>query len=175
MSFHTNCVGEWLLDTRLLNKRLDIRIWGTKERLVHSGRYEDECGWTVLTKPLKDVNQSILVKLGYAQSRLYFPAYHLFPEMTIARPGFVKPTTGRPVVSVEGERVVIVGADGEGKLDYVGNHALVIHCPWPLTPGNALLSICSPGPFFGQHRYFNEKSLCRSYAESVEWMGKSIF
>jgi hypothetical protein len=172
ISFDSNCVyvGEWLLNARLLNKRLDIRIQGTKETLVHNGRYENERGFTVLTKLPPDVNHRLLVKLGYAQSRVFFPACHIFPETTTTRPGFV--VAGRPVVSTPGERVVIVGEDGEGKLDYVGTFALITSCPWVLAPGNTLVMITTPGPFLGKHLYFNEKSLCRSHAESIEWMGQ---
>jgi hypothetical protein len=165
-------VGEWLLDARLLNKRLDVHIRGTKETLVQNGRYENERGFTVLTKPLPDVNHRILVKLGYAQSRVFFPACHIFPETTTTRPGFV--VAGCPVVSVPGERVVIVGEDAEGKLDYVGNFALITSCRWLLAPGNALVMITTSGPFLGKYLYFNEKSLCRSHAESIEWMGQFV-
>jgi hypothetical protein len=168
------CLGEWLLDPRLLNVRLDICIRGTKKSLVHHGRYENECGFIVLTKPLSNVNHPIPVRLGYTQSRVFFPPCHIYPETPTARPGFVEPSAGKPVVSATGERVVIIGSDGEGKLDYVGNYALIIASPWLLAPGNALVTVCTRGPFWGQSRYFNEKSLCRSYAESVDWMGKMI-
>jgi hypothetical protein len=122
-------VGEWLLDKRLLNTRLDIRIRGTKETLLYNGRYDNACGWMVLTKPLSDVDDHIAVKLGYTQSNLYFPARHIFPETTTERPGFVHASAALPVVSVQGERVVIIGTDGLGQSDCVGKHALIIHCP----------------------------------------------
>src|ERR1700727_2418216 len=35
--------GEWLLDSRLLHKKLDVRIRGTTITLCHNARYENEC------------------------------------------------------------------------------------------------------------------------------------
>jgi hypothetical protein len=141
---------------------------------VHYGRYENECGFVVLTKVPSSTKEPIPTKLGFTQSRVYFPPCHIFPETTTARPGFVPLPAGQPIISVPGERVVIIGADLEGNSDLVGNYALIIQCPWPLHPTHALIQVCSQGPAWGQSRYFDERSLCRSYIEQVEWMGKMI-
>ena len=165
--------GEWLLDPRLLNKRLDIRIQGTKATLWHNGRYENEGGFVVLTKPPSNVDVSVSVKLGFAQSRLFFPLRFLHPEVTTERSGFVLPEARRPVISTVGQRVVIIGADLEGKADLIGNYALIIHYP-QLAPGHTCVQIMIQGPLWGRYGFFDEKSLCRSHFEPIEWMGKTI-
>ena len=81
------------------------------ERLTlwHNVRYENQIGFVCLTKPLKTVNDTIIVKVGYVQSRAYFRAYHLFPEITTGRPmPFASPAQiGIPVISTVGKRVII--------------------------------------------------------------------
>jgi hypothetical protein len=83
-SFHS--LGEWLLDTRLLNKWLDVCIQGTKRTLYHNGHYEDACRFLVLERTPSDVSTSIVVKIGFAEGCLHFPVQHIFPLTTTEWP-----------------------------------------------------------------------------------------
>jgi hypothetical protein len=157
--------GEWLLESRLLHKRLDVRITGTNISLWHNARYEDECGFLTLTKKVSSVNDSVVVKVGYNQSKIYFPLRHIYPEITTERPKIILRSAAIPIIRAIGEQVVVIGADLEGKLDLIGNDALVIHCIWHLAPDQACLQVLTPGPLHGHIRYFPEKSLCRSHQE----------
>jgi hypothetical protein len=170
----SSSLGEWLLDMRLLRKRLDVRIEGTTTTLSYYGRYEGQCGYTVLTKTPSDVNVTVPVKVGFTESRIFLPLHHLSPQRTTERPGFVPAKAAHPIVSAVGERVVIIGVDLEGNSELVGNYALVIHCPWQLASGQACVQVSSRGSFWGRFGYFDQMSLCRSYYEPVSWMGMTI-
>jgi hypothetical protein len=167
-------VGEWLLDERLLNRRLDICVRGTAPTLFHNGRYENQAGFLVLTERPSSVNQSILVKIGYHQSKLLFPLRYLAPEYTteIILPKMMQPSTARPVVSTLGARVVIIGADLAGNHNFVGHYGFIVDCPYHLDPGQACVHIVDCISHFG---YFDEKVLCRSVAEPVEWEDSVIY
>ena len=156
--------GEWLLDSRLLNKKLDVRINGTTDPLWRNGRYESKIGFIVLRMPLKSVDDSIPVMVGYTQGRVYFRAYHLSPETTTEQEGPTPQTAypAHPMISVLGTRVVIIGADLLGYSDYIGQYALIIHCPYPLEPGQSCVQIINGERDAGYIGYFHQKSLCRS-------------
>jgi hypothetical protein len=164
-------VGKWLLDDRLLNKRLDVRIRGTTRTLFHNGRYENQCGFTVLTRAPSSVNESVIVKLGYEQTKRKFQLCYLFPEMTTEVPKVVGPDAARPVVSSIGQRVVIIGPILGGPSDMVGNYALIEES----TESNlGLARVCSSGEWHGIASYFPDTSLCRSLPEFAEWEGSLI-
>jgi hypothetical protein len=102
--------------------------------------------------------------VGYVQSRVYFRAYHLFPEITteqlVPRPD---PTqVARPLTSVVGELVVIIGADLEGKSDCIGESGFIVRCPYPLELGQACIQIARGDVHGGQIGYYTEHSICRS-------------
>ena len=158
-----------MLNERLIGKKLDVRIQGTRATLFHNGQFEGQLGFVVLDKPLRNVDQSVVVKLGYAQNRRPFPPRYLLPEMSTERPGFVTPDHAVPVISVLQERVVIIGADLNGYSDAVGNYGHIAYCPWPLLPKQTLVYIISLGPLQGQHRYYHQRSLCRSFPEGAGW------
>jgi len=166
--------GEWLLDQRLQGKRLDVRIRGTTVQIWHNGAYEDACGILVLTKVPKSVDDSVVVKIGYNRSKIYFPLRYIFPQITTERPMFVSRNDASPVVKTIGERVLIIGNDAEGKSDYIGHHAVVIHCIWPLLGDQGCLQIVTTGPFWGTIRYFSDTSLCRSDAGELDWFDTII-
>ena len=157
--------GEWLLDSRLMHKKLDIRIRGTRVTRCHNARYENECGFVIPDKKFTSVDDSIVVKVGYNQSRLYFPLRHIYPEVTTERPNFIARSVAIPVARAIGERVVIIGADLEGKMDLLGNYALVIHCIWALDSDQVCLQVLMPRQSDPCVRYFPEKSLCRSHVD----------
>ena len=123
--------GEWLLNPQLMNKRLDVRIYGTTNPLWRNGRYENTIGFVVLRMPVKSVNDSILVMMGYTQRQVYFHAHHLSPEITTEQKGpslqFMVPAN--PIVSVPGTTVVIIGANLMGNSDYIGEYAIIIRSP----------------------------------------------
>ena len=166
--------GEWLLDPRLQKKRLDIHIRGTTVKIWHNGAYENACGFLVLTKPLKSTNDSVIVKIGYNQSKIYFPLHYIFPQVTTERSMFVSRSAASPIVKTIGERVVIIGNDVEGKSDYIGHHAVVIRCMWPLPYDQGCLQILTTGPNWGTIRYFSDMSLCRSDTGELDWFGTMV-
>jgi hypothetical protein len=157
-------IGEWLLDPRLLNKKLDVRISGTTDPLWRKGRYENKIGFIVLRMALKSVNDSIPVMMGYTQGKVYFRAHHLSPEVTMEweglTPQFSYPP--HPMVSALGTQVVIIGADALGNSNHVGQSALIIYSPYPLEPGQACVQIVNGQRDAGYIGYFHEGSLCRS-------------
>ena len=168
-------VGKWLLDSRLLNKRLDIRIRGTKKTLFHNGRYENQCGFTVLTQVPSSVNESVTVKLGYEQTKRKFQLCYLFPEMTTEIPRVVGPEAASPVVSSIGQRVVIIGPFLGGPSDMVGNYALIEDSmDSSMKSDLGLARVCSAGEWTGVASYFPDTSLCRSLCGAVEWEGSLI-
>jgi hypothetical protein len=158
-----------LLDARLLNKKLDVRIRGTTEKLYHRGVYEGREGFIVPDRVFSNVEDTVQVQIGYAQSRRPFPLKYLVPHMTTQREMFVSPAAARPVISTIGERVVIIGADLNGARDAVGFYAQVINCSYPLPPNHGLVWITSHGASYGQYRYFSEDSLCRSQTDDTNW------
>jgi hypothetical protein len=170
LSYKCNITGEWLLDDRLLNKRLDVRIEGTTKTLFRNGRYENQSGYLVLTDKPSTLDTSVTVRIGYRESQLSFPIRFIIPETTTEREGFNSNPVGQPINSVPGERVVIIGRDAEGVTEMVGNYGFVIECIYPLLPGQACV-VLSSGALREQVRYFFVESLCRSTFKSIEWFG----
>jgi hypothetical protein len=171
-SLDIRTVGKWLLDNRLLHKRLDVRIRGTAKTLFHNGRYENQSGFTVMTQVPSSVNESLTVKLGYEQTKRKFKLCYLFPEMTTEIPRVVAPDAALPVVSSIGQRVVIIGPFLGGSSDMVGNYAL-IEDPMDssIKSDLGLARVCSSGEWSGIASYFPDTSLCRSLPGVVEWEG----
>jgi hypothetical protein len=81
--------GSWLINQRLLYKRLDIRIHNTIDPPFHKGRYEGHSGFTVLMKQPSDVTVLNIVKMGFSENCLLFQIRHLVPKTTTERLGFV--------------------------------------------------------------------------------------
>jgi hypothetical protein len=149
-----------LLDSRLLHKRLDVRINGTRTTLWHNARYEDQCGLLELAKEVTSVKDSVFVRMGYNRSKIYFPLIHIFPETTTEKPGFVLPSAAQPVVKTIGRRVVIIGPDLEGRTDFFGYYAIVTYCPYPLRDDHTCLQIMDVPQV--QLGYYAVESICRS-------------
>jgi len=168
-------LGQWLLDSRLLNKRLDVRIHGTTKNLYRNGAYENACGFLVLTSVPRRADASLVVKIGMNQSKLHFKANNITPQLTTECAPIVAPEAARSIASTIGQRVVIVGRDSEGKMDTLGCYGQITDCPWPLAPGYACVAVNVPGSQWLVMRYFFETSLCRSIAEPVEWSGKTVY
>jgi hypothetical protein len=159
-------LGEWLLDPRLVGKKLDIRIMGTTQTSLYNGRYENQCGFTTLKTVPANVHSSTTVRIGFAESQRSFPVGYLYPQVTTERPPFVTKDVACPITSNIGQRVVIIGPDVEKNMELIGNYGLVVHSGWVLQAGFALVQVCSSGNTFGKLGYFNEKSICRSHQET---------
>ena len=137
---------------------------GTITPLWQKGRYENEIGSVELKKPLNTVNDSIAVKIGYNQGRVFFRACHLLPERTTQQPGPF-PELATPALrltSSPGMRVVIIGADLVGSSDCIGQYAYIIHCPYRLEEKQACVQVALGQSHVGHIGYYNEDSLCRS-------------
>lgn len=159
-------LGEWLLDPRLVGKRLDVRIMGTAQTSFRDGRYENQCGFTTLTATPANIHSSTTVRMGFAEARVSFPAVYLWPQRTTERPPFVSKDVAGPITSNFGQRVVIIGSDVENNAEFIGNYGIVVHSGYTLLAGIALVQVCSAGDSFGKYGYFNEKSICRSHQET---------
>ena len=131
-----------------------------------NGRYERQIGFVILHKPIKSRESSVSVKVGYAQSRVWFRACHLEPEMTTEVPGpFPEASVpARPLFNVAGARIVIIGCDLDNNGDYIGEYGLIIRCPYPLAWEQACVQIVGGENHEGHIRYFASSSLCRSFS-----------
>ena len=156
------CSGQWLLDARLLNKRLDIRIKGTTTTLFSNGRYEGQCGHIVLDAVPISTEAPVKIRIGFEQTKANFRPRYLIPEVTTETPQYISASTARPIVQAPGERVVIIGPDIYGNSDLVGSFGLVICTPYAFPMDQACVQVCPPGPNVGCASYFVETSLCRS-------------
>ena len=149
------------MDKRLLNKRLDVRIKGTKKTLFHNGKYEDACGYLTLDSTPPNANASVNVMVGNRESKIKMKPIYLIPQMTTETPGVAPTDAARPVVSSIGERVVIIGPDLSGDDSFIGQFAVIVDRGYHLKPTEAsvqIISTNSPGCVM----CFDEISLCRS-------------
>jgi hypothetical protein len=121
-------------------------------------------GSIVLKKPLKTVDDSVAVKIGYTQGRVFFRACHLLPELTTQQPGpypeLISPALR--LINSPGFRVVIIGADLVGSSGCVGEYAYIIHCPFRLEGWQACVQVAAGQSHAGHVGYYAEESLCRS-------------
>jgi hypothetical protein len=129
---------------------------------VHNGRYEGELGYLTMEKVLPNADAVVSVRVGFHESRVWLPLRCLEPHRTTARPRFVSPEDASPIISVIGEHVVLIGADVSGNSDWFGEYGQVVQCPVPCPPGSASVQAMS-GPSLGYVKFFEEKSLCRSW------------
>jgi hypothetical protein len=154
-----------MLDPRLVGKKLDVRIIGTREKVFYNGHYENQIGSVTLTKVPTNVEDSIMISIGFSQARRKFQLQYLHAEATTERPPFV--TVGAISITRNiGQRVVIIGPDLRNDAGLIGNYGVVINSGWNLPPTQALVQICSSGSMYGKCAYFSEKSLCRSHQET---------
>ena len=159
-------IGEWLLDSRLVGKKLDVRILGTRQTSFHRGRYENNCGFIMLQKVPDNVNHSTLVRIGFEESQRSFPIKYLHPQTTTERPPFVADKDVGPISSRIGQRVVIIGPDVGKNTELVGNYGHIVDSGHVLPVGLALVQVYGSGNVYGKWGYFNEESLCRSHQET---------
>ena len=153
-----------MLDARLVDKKLDVRIKGTKVTLFHNGQYENKCGFVVMKKVPATVNDSVVVKIGFEQSQRPFLLRYLVPERTTERPGFVDVAVAKPMIQEFGERVVIIGPDLCGLSDAIGLFGTIVNAYCQLQPGDTLVMVhCANQP--PVYLYYHEDSLCRSHVE----------
>jgi hypothetical protein len=165
--------GSWLIDQRLLYKRLDVRIRDTIDPPFHKGRYEGHSGFTVLMKRPSDVAASNIVKMGFSENRLLFQIRHLVPETTTERPGFVTHEAAISITSAFNTRVVIIGPDLAGDTSRIGTYGYIVQCPYDLELDQACVQ-----DLWNHVAYFHKDSLCRSHSENgvpVNWYGNMIY
>jgi hypothetical protein len=155
-------IGQWLLDARLLKKRLDVRIQGTRVVLFHNGRYEGACGRITLDTIPATTEAAIRVLVGYERTKANLRPRFLIPETSTETPHLILAQNARPIVQAFGERVVIIGPDVYGNSDLVGNYGLVLRTQYMLPADQACVQVCSNEPAEGRASYFVDTSLCRS-------------
>jgi hypothetical protein len=157
-------LGEWLLDPRLVGKKLEVRVRGTITPPWQRGRYENDIGIVELKNPLKTVSDSIAVKIGYTQGRVFFRACHLLPEHTTQQPRPF-PEVSTPelrLANSPGMRVVIIGVDLVGNSDCIGQYAYIVRCPYRLEEWQTCVQVAIGQSHTGHIGYYTEDSLCRS-------------
>jgi hypothetical protein len=130
--------------------------------LVLGGRYEGQIGYMTLSTVPPNVDTRVHIRVGFTEANAFIPPRCLWPHRTTARPGFVPLEDARPVISVLGERVVIIGADVSGNSDWIGEYGRVVQCEFPPPPASACVQALS-GPSLGHLKFFHENSLCRSW------------
>ena len=156
-------IGEWLLDPRLVGKKLDVRVNGTITPLWQKGGYENKIGIVELKKLLKTVGDSIAVKIGYTQGWVFVCACHLLPEHTTQQPRpFQEPAMSERLINSPGMRVVIIDVDLVGSLDCIGQYAYIVRCPYRLEERQACVQIAIGQSHMGHIGYYTEGSLCCS-------------
>ena len=162
---------------RLMYKKIDVRIQGTRTPMWRNGQYEDQLGFTVLTEKLHTVESPVVVKVGYKQKQISFQAQHLLLEKTTQEslPSSIRPQTlPHSIASAVGTQVIIIGPDLNGLLDYVGEYTVVAECRWLLEHDQACTYIASMGPRWGACIYFYLHSLCHSTTDGgrpIQWPG----
>lgn len=180
----TGVSGQWLLDNRLVMRKLDVRIQGTRSTNPpwQNGKFEGQLGFVVLTEPAQSLNSSTIVKTGFAQNRALLQIRHLIPETSTERPTFKFMNSAQgpdiyPILSVPGSRVVIIGPDCNDSRDYIGDYAVVAASPYPLRAGEGLVQIATPGRTWGHHVYVPGGSVCRSDTEGapIDWFGTKLY
>jgi hypothetical protein len=144
---------------RLLNKRLDVHIQGTRVDPWQGGHYEGSCSFLVLEESLGHVTVAVVVKVGPNESCIYFPLQYIFPLMTTEQPPNILSNAAQPMISTFGEQVVVIGSYYEGASDFIGYYRLIYTIS---ILGFCYVNIAILGQYYGQLQYFSEKSLCRS-------------
>ncbi len=152
--------GHWLLNERLLHKKLDVRIQGTDKTQFYNGSYEGQGGFIIMKKLPAREDDSVKVALRYNRTQRAFQVRYLVPETTTELERFVSAQSAQLVVSSPGQRVVILGPDVEGQSD--GCYAHVINSGYPLVEGLAAVVIDGPSPLAGRCRYYYQNFICRS-------------
>lgn len=165
----TDCLG-WMLDTRLRDKKLDVRLKGMGR--TFGGKYEDEEGffWLASNAKVKRTKPTIQVIIGLHEVKRHVPIEMIHPERTTVQKRFTAPDGisggGTEVVRISraiGQRVVIIGPDNYGADWFVGKYGIV--SPTQSTdPADVWIIIC-PGQgkeYDGRWAWMNEIYLCRS-------------
>jgi hypothetical protein len=157
-----------------------VRVQGTTstDPPWQSGKFEGQLGFVVLTGKAQSVQASTIVKTGFAENRALLQIRHLVPEHSMEVPTYrtANAVPSASIFSTSGCRVVIIGPDIEGCLDYIGNYALVASVTYTLPPSHSAVQIASPGPYWGKYVYLDISSVCRSLSVSgpIDWFGTIV-
>jgi hypothetical protein len=151
----------------LVDKRIDVVIEGTMRGLYYrAGKYEGRRGVLVLRSPAKELDSAVTVKLGLIATQVKFPLKYILPESTTEREGAVNAPQSKLIHTVLGQRVVIIGKDLSGSMDFIGSYGSISPCQYPLQPQESLVFLFPP---VNKFVYFHSESICRSHHESVFW------
>lgn len=153
----------WILDTRLRDKKLDVRLKDMGS--MFSGRYKGEQGHVTLRSntKVKKTAPTVPVVIGLNAVRRHVPIAMIHPERTVF---VIHPKRGPDIISLSeaiGTRVVIIGLDNAGSDRFVGKYGIVSKSEI-VDPADVLIRL-SPGQgpeFDGNWGWVNEKCLCRS-------------
>ncbi len=147
--------GSWLLDQRLMHRKLEVEVSGTKSLdCFRNGQLEGCKGYTVVTTPIRRQRSAdIFVKIDSVDSTpmTRIPIRYLWPKNSTFPPAC---------------RVVVRGATIDGNETHIGEYGVVYNSTYELTYNVRCIYILPSGPF----EYFDTISLCSSGAK-VEWMG----
>lgn len=175
-------LGVWLLDKRLKNKRLDIRIEGLEDSSLFAKlgkkaqRQEGALGILVLESAVRKVDSLIQVQLGSVhQDYFRLPVECVKPMRSVYKPGYVEEHTS---IGLTQTRVVIIGPDINGDVSKIGEYAQVDPIIFYFrSGGRRVVKVVFARSAAQEHietGYYDAGDLCRSLNESIEWQGFPI-
>jgi hypothetical protein len=156
--------GKWLVEPRLLKKRIDVRIKGTVTDCYHGGRYEDQIGTIEMFFAPTGISSAVEVVVGANKTRRKFKLQYLEPVRTNES----GPLPADKPISIEhcpGQRVIVIGPDLHGQTIFIGFYGKITQSQHHLLPGHACVYIKEHNCF----TYFDIASLCRSSLDAINY------
>jgi hypothetical protein len=151
----------------LVDKQIDVVIEGTMHGLYYwAGKYEGRRGVLVLRSLPEGLDSAVTIKLGLFATQVKFPLKYILLELTTERDSAVNAPQSKPIHTVLGQHVVIIGKDLLGSMDFIGSYGSISTCQYPLQPHESLVFLFLP---VNKLVYFHSESMCRSHNESVFW------
>ncbi|KAF4565739.1 hypothetical protein EYR36_002317 [Pleurotus pulmonarius] len=124
--------GRWLLDARLMHKKLEIVIRGTRSGTwFRGGIYEGKQGYLVVTDKVKNVRADIFVRVDSVVSSPWtrIPIRYVWPNGSSFR------------VST---RVVVTGPSIDGRDNCVGSYGTVLNCEYAIREDVRMIRYAHP-------------------------------
>ncbi|KAJ6576277.1 hypothetical protein B0H10DRAFT_1963588 [Mycena sp. CBHHK59/15] len=141
--------GDWLRQPCLIGTWLDVIILNAEN--VHQGRYQNKVGVIrgVPPKILPGEKGVICVLIGnVAATNMHLKVQNIFPLTTTEFDGSISKADAKPIISVLGTQVIIIGADMTGDKVWIGNRGFVAPYGTINIRGHSI--------------HFPESSICRS-------------
>ncbi|KAJ6614060.1 hypothetical protein B0H10DRAFT_1950978 [Mycena sp. CBHHK59/15] len=141
--------GDWLRQPRLRDAWLDVIILNAEN--VHRGKYQNKVGVIrgVPTEILPGKRGVVWVLIGnVAATHIRLKVQNIFPLTTTEFDGSISKADAKPIMSVLGTQVIIIGGDMTGDKMWIGNRGFV-------APHGAI-------NIRGHIIHFPESSICRS-------------